>query len=495
MVNIEIQPPAEATQIITYVDRHVLSSSATSVTWDSTQVRDGWHAISVRAFGASGHFLGRSAIWVRSVNGNNHQPTATAACPSHSTPWTTGVSDHKGITFGGCTGARRASDYRCSYTQPVTCTTTAGSANYTISGYTPSSADVGKHLIIGMPYGINGSTSFLGAGGSSSVAVGLTLRVEVASVDGHTITGTTFAGGSPSAAAVNSVTNAECDLETDNAPLIQTAVNNLSDGGTLCVPPGAYGIDTGTEITNNATIYCEPGAIFYDARNDNYNGNYIASQGFYFLDDTAGGANGCTWVGTNTGARWSVPGQSQEPDVARPWFSENSSGLTFQHLTDLNMWGDDDVSLSSSGDSGPGTTNTTVTDVYSQGGWVYGPSVTTGSGNTFSNNVQRDVCFDNEPNDAAQAGLTHNNTWNGNVCVNDGAFPGELSASFGSNSNCTENNGCLTTEQIENNTFIGEVYVFPPCTSSGTLAGIWTNNSAQSNSTGNPACGCGGCGF
>jgi hypothetical protein len=45
--------------------------------------------------------------------------------------------------------------------QPVTCSTQAGSNSYTISGYTPTAADVGKDLIIGMSHGIGGSTSFV----------------------------------------------------------------------------------------------------------------------------------------------------------------------------------------------------------------------------------------------------------------------------------------------------------------------------------------------
>ena len=219
------------------------------------------------------------------------------------------MADHRGITFGGCAG--NGSSKSCTYTQPVTCSTIAGSNSYTISGYAPGNADIGKHLIIGMSYGIGGSTSFVGAGGISSVAVGLPLRVEVSSVSGQTIRGTTFSGGSSSADAVNSVTNAECDLETDNGPAMQAAVNALPTNGTLCIPPGSYGFDVGTQITNNATLFCEPGAVFYDARNDRYSGNFITSQLFDFLNDNGGGVNGCTYVGTNTGSYWGRPGQIQ----------------------------------------------------------------------------------------------------------------------------------------------------------------------------------------
>jgi len=378
----------------------------------------------------------------------------------------------------------------------MTCTTIAGSSNYTISGYTPSAADIGKHLIIGMSYGINGSVSYTGAGGSSSTAVGLPLRVLVSAVGGQTISGATFSGGSTSAAAVNSVTNAECDLETDNGPTMQTAVDALATGGTLCVPPGSYGFDTGVEITNNATIYCEPGAVFYDARNDRYQNNPFTEHLFDFFNDTAGGVNGCTYVGTNTGVSWTMPGDIAylEPDSNQPYYLESSSGLTFQNLTDLNNWADSDVTLTLPTDSSPGSVNNTVTNVYSQGGWAYGPALIAGSGNTFSNLIGRNICTDVEPNTSYEAGLTHNNTFDNLICIFDGTYVStNATASFGADpayygfGQCSGT--CSTTETVKNSQFIGKVQILPGC-SGGSITDPWTNNTKTSNSTGSPICGC-----
>ena len=95
---------------------------------------------------------------------------------------------------------------------------------------------------------------------------------------------------------------------------MRAAVNALPANGTLCVPPGSYGFDLGTQVSNNATIFCQPGAVFYDARNDDYSGNYITNKLFDFINDTAGGVNGCTYVGTNTGSYWRTPGHIQEPE-------------------------------------------------------------------------------------------------------------------------------------------------------------------------------------
>jgi hypothetical protein len=426
---------------------------------------------------------------------------ASASCPAGSTLWTTGVSDHKGITFGSCSGTRGTSNYACTYTQPVTCTTTSGSASYTISGYTPSSADIGKHLVIGMSAGIGGSTNTVGAGGNTTGYAGQPLRVKVSSVSGQTITGTTFSGGSSSANAAESVTNAECDLETDNAPTMTTALSNLgSSGGTLCVPPGQYGFDSGVEIQNNATIYCQPGAVFYDARNDSYQGNFGAEELFWWYGTTGGGVNGCTYVGTNTVGQWTIPAYADEPNRNHPYYTFNSSNLTFQHMIDMNVWADSDLELSADGDvAGKSSNYNIVNDVYTQQVDVAGPSVIIGNNNLFENLVGRDACIDLEPNNSTESGNTYSNTFNNDICINDRAYSGatQLGASFG---NCYTVYGgggqccgsCATTQAITNNTFIGDMTVWMGCasTSSGPITDTWTGNTAVSNSTGKPSCEC-----
>ncbi len=152
----------------------------------------------------------------------------------------------------------------------------------------------------------------------------------------------------------------------------EAAVNALPTNGTLCIPPGSYGFDVGTQITNNATLFCEPGAVFYDARNDRYSGDFITSQLFDFLNDNGGGVNGCTYVGTNTGSYWGRPGQIQEPNMKSSLLrSICVSVVSIAEFNRPDLWADSDVELTLGSDSDPGSNNNTIENNYTQGGWSF----------------------------------------------------------------------------------------------------------------------------
>lgn len=330
----------------------------------------------------------------------------------------------------------------------------------TIRGYTPSSSDVGKHLVIGMPLGIRGSTSTAGAGGSSFA--GETLRVLIASVHGQTIDFGSPVGSSPTTCQ-NAVTDAECDIGTDNAPLIQTFLDNQPAGASVCVPPGNYFMDSAVEVAQNVTIYCQSGAIFYEARNDHWTSTNFpqAAAMFYFDTLTGGGVNGCTAVSTNTGITYNKPtsqGINNLPDVARFWFLNNSTNMTFQNIVDLNNWGDSDFVMFSSNDTG-GSNNNIVRNTFSQGGFAYGPAVIAGANNTFSNNVMRDACYDIEPNNSVEASMSHHNVFDRFYCWNSGSgFYGSApdqgaTLSWGGGGGfgfCGDSSVCNSTQSITN---------------------------------------------
>jgi hypothetical protein len=373
----------------------------------------------------------------------------------------------------------------------------------TIRGYTPSGSDVGKHLVIGMPLGIRGSTSTAGAGGSSFA--GETLRVLIGSVNGQTINFGSPVGSSPSTCQ-NAVTDAECDIGTDNAPLMQTFLDNQPAGATVCVPPGKYFMDSAVEVTKNVTIYCQSGAIFYEARNDWWtNTNFPqAAAMFYFDTLTGGGVDGCTAVSTNTGITFNKPtlqGINNLPDVARFWFLNNSTNMTFQNIVDLNNWGDSDFVMFSGNDTG-GSNNNIVRNTFSQGGFAYGPAVIAGANNTFSNNVMRDACYDVEPNNSIEASMSHDNVFDRFYCWNSGTgFYGSApdqgaTLSWGGGAGfgfCGSSLVCNSTQSIANGNVQGNVYVHPGCASGSTISDTWANmNTHISNATGSPVCECGG---
>jgi len=438
----------------------------------------------------------------------------TASCPSGSINFADhgGVSDHVGISFGGCSGTGLSKD--CVYTQPVTCSTKAGTNRYTISGYTPSNADIGKHLVIGMPYKINGSMSFTGAGGSKYL--GQPLRVRVQSVSGQILTGTTlsrqagtnFEDGSTSANAVNTVTNAECDLETDNGPALQSIVNGGSD---VCIPPGSWGFDSSVQITtNNRHIHCLPGAVLYDARNDAYLGQGLPGRGggagffgrmlFSWQGVSGGGMDGCTYVGTNTGVYWNmdVPGagNGKQPDANVAIFTNNSTRLRFENLVGLNIWANTFVLLSGN-ENYPvagvkGTNDTVVTNVFTKNVWAYGAAIIFGHGNTFSNLVMRNSGPDIEPNNAAQADLTYGNTFTNIQSVIDDKPTNGATIDWSSRGGpfCQASATCNNGQTVTNSTIKGSFHVFPAC-ASGTIGGKWSGITLLSNETGNPTCFCG----
>jgi parallel beta-helix repeat protein len=81
-VSITTQVPASASLVKLYIDHRLSqSSSASTFSWDSTRVHDGWHSIQVHTYGparpgtqpsgvyaTTGRLLGSPAVWVRVAN-------------------------------------------------------------------------------------------------------------------------------------------------------------------------------------------------------------------------------------------------------------------------------------------------------------------------------------------------------------------------------------------------------------------------------------------
>lgn len=364
-------------------------------------------------------------------NGTNWIETSSvpAACPAGSTLWTTGVSDHVGIKLNSCTNIDTPSE-QCSVTaHTVVGATIAGLVGVTLTNYTPSGADVGKIAVVGMAYtGLGSGGSTVGAGGNSWA--GQTMRGKIANVAGQLINLAVDpnAGiGNSAYIAANTVSLASVDIGTDNSAPLQTAINNLSAGGTLCVPPGNYQVDLGVQINKNVTIFCQPGATFYDPRNDglpsgNDNRHFFIWYGGGTV--TSGGINGCSYVGTNTGIYWKQFGT--QPDDNRFAYTLSTSGnpisgITLQHNTMIDVWGDSGIALSTADDAGF-TSGSTVSHNYFQNGWAYGPALIAGPNNTFDHNVMHDVCDDNEPNNTTEANQNHGETWSNNTCIATGLY-------------------------------------------------------------------------
>ena len=416
-------------------------------------------------------------------------------CPSGSTLWTTGVSDHQGITLGGCSNVGTASE-SCGYNQPITCDATSGSATVTIHGYTPSVADVGKILVVGMPYKIAGSTTVTGAGGTGWP--GQTMRGKVNSVAGQSLTlvADTNTGSSTAHVAAATVSGAECDLGTDNSPALVGAINAASAGGTVCVPPGNYQVDSAVHITKNMTIFCEPGAVFIDPRDDGLptgSGNFFNSMFISFQGVTGGGVNGCTYMGTNTGIYWKQ--YPTQPDSNRFVFTAGASGLTLQNLTSLNIWGDTDLVFSTSDDVNF-SNNNTVSHTFTQNGWAYGPSVVAGHGNTLDHMIMRDVCNDVEPNNTTEANQTFGNTFSNFNCIATGQFFNNTTYSSnesvgGGGPVCGTNSTCAAGQTVSGtDTVVGSVSILRGCLN-GSPSGSYSGVTSSSNSTGSPQCNCG----
>lgn len=411
--------------------------------------------------------------------------------------------DHQGISFGGCSNVGTINE-QCSYTQPITCDTTAGSPIVTIHGYTPGSSDIGKILVVGMPYKINGSNMTTGAGGTSWP--GQTMRGVVSSAQGQEITlavDSNAGSGNRIYVAGATVTGAECDLGTDNSPALLDAVSAAPANGGVCIPAGDYQFDGPVHISKNVTIFCEAGAVMVDPRNDGLGtgaDNYFSKMFISFDDNvTGGGINGCTYMGTNTGIYWKQ--YATESDNNRFALVAGGSNLTFQNLTDLNTWGDSDIWLGTSDDSHFANHNT-VENSFTQGGWAYGPSVGAGAyDNTFNNNVMLDVCHDVEPNNTTEANNTYGNTFENFTCkatgmyYNNASYPTNESIG-GGGPYCGTNSTCASGQTVSGtNQVIGAVDVLRGCLN-GSASGNYSGVTGSGNGTGDPACNCGGsCGF
>lgn len=392
------------------------------------------------------------------------------------------IADHQGID-GSCSGTPGTSSVTCTYTKNVLCSTTAGSNQYTISGYTPTSGDVNKVLVIGMAYDFlkapGGST--VGAGGSSYA--GQPLVVKIGGVSGQTITGTTLAGGSSSANAANSVTNAECDLGTDNNPLLATALVS----GNATIPAGSYMVASPMQIPNGRTITCQAGAKIVDPRYDNYVGQFFNGGAWYFQNATSGGVNGCTIIGTNTYGGYPT---GSWPNADHMLYFLDSSNITIQNVTTMFRWEDSAIELNNT-TGGGGSNNNIVTNIIAYVGAYYGPSIIAGHNNTFSNITGIDNGgFDLEPNNDAQAGLTHDNSVTNSTWIADGNFNHvQYNWSSGAISFCLNNTACLNGQTITGNHFIGPNVVFSAC-SGNVIHGTWSGNTATANGAGSPNCQC-----
>jgi len=400
-----------------------------------------------------------------------------------------GVADHQGIG-GSCSGTGLSAS--CNISQPVTCSTRAGSNQYTISGYTPSTNDIGKYLIIGMPYGIKGSVSTTGAGGSSYQ--GQPLVVEIAAVSGQTISGRTIGNsgpttlsGSSSAAASNSVTNAECDLGSDNSPALQTALN--AGLRNIYIPAGSYLFNSPVSIPSNTTITCAPGAEIVHARNDRYGGPGLAyNLGWYWFDTTNDKVSACTFVGTNTYGHVIAC----LPDDNHMLFIANASNITISNNTIIGQWPDASPEISTFSDSYAAPTNIVITNNTFYIGSAYGPSIITGSNNTLSNNWMIDGCYDNEPNDSSEANADFSNSFSNSTCVSTGTHNGTWSVIFstGGWGACPASGICNNGQTVKNIQVQGPVGVQPTC-GSGFIGGVWSGVSALSSPAGRPSCSCG----
>lgn len=440
-------------------------------------------------------------------------PPAPAGC----TPGL--VCDEVGIT-ANCTGtAGSTTQPSCSVSHPVTADTTAGSPIITVHGYTLSSADIGKHIAVGMSFGIGGSTSITGAGGSSST-FGQPLRVQIASVNAAgcptntfpcTATATTFAGGSATAAAANTVTGANAEIGTPNGPLIQTLINN---NNTVTFGSGRMLIDSTVVIPSGKTLICQSGATFVDPRVDTYSGNSFGAggpQGFVWQSATSGSLTGpCKFQQTNVYG----PAISIHPIGNRPLFLWGSTNITIggttasapmQILNQVDDGAPQTYFLGSGCPSGsPCTTssNNTMHNIISWVGGAFGVSTIQGNGNVIDHTTGIDgACNDNEPNNTAEANLTFNNTFSNNICFSDSKYPGDRSFTgnttgntgwtyfgTGQTAGCATSSTCATSpaNTWTNNTAVGPVSVVDSNVTSMFKAG--SNWSQIPNAQGSPGC-------
>lgn len=400
-----------------------------------------------------------------------------------------GIADHHGIS-GRCSGISLSAS--CTISQPVTCSTTAGSNQYLMTGYTPTTGDVGKILVIGMPYGINGSKSTLGAGGSGYQ--GQPLVVEIAAVSGQTVTGGTISNsgptalsGSTTAAAANSVDNAECDLGTDNSPALQTLLN--SGYNNIYIPAGSYLFDSPVSIPSNTTITCARGAQIVDARNDNYAGPVLSNNlGWYWFDTTSDSVSGCTFVGTNTYGHII----SGLPDDNHMLFIANASNVRIHGNAIIAQWPDSSPEVNTFSDVYPPSSNVLVSNNTFYIGSAYGPAIITGTDIVFSNNWMIDACYDNEPDNTSEADTDYDNSFLSSTCVSTGKHNGSWNVVFsnGGTGFCPLSGICNTGQTVQNIRIQGPVSVEPTC-GFGSIGGTWSNVTSAHNDAGDPSCSCG----
>ncbi len=400
-----------------------------------------------------------------------------------------GIADHHGIG-GSCSGTGLSA--QCTISQPVTCSTSAGSNQYKITGYTPTSNDVGKVLIIGMPYGINGSTSAVGAGGGAYQ--GQPLVIEVASVSGQMVTGRTISQGGPtslsgssSAAAARTVTNAECDLGTDNSPALQSALHaGLTN---IYIPTGSYLFNSPVSIPSNTTITCAAGAQIVDARNDKYGGLALSNNlGWYWFETNNDTVSGCTFLGTNTYGHI----LAQLPDDNHMLFIANASNISITGNVIIGQWPDSSPLVSTFSDSARAPSNNVISNNTFYIGSAYGPAIVTGIKNVLSNNSMIDGCYDNEPNNASEANNDYGNSFLNSTCSSTGRHNGAWGVVFstGGWGACPVSGVCNSGQTVQNIQVQGPVNVEPTC-GFGFIGGTWANITAIRNAAGNPWCSCG----
>lgn len=210
--------------------------------------------------------------------------------------------------------------------------------------------------------------------------------------------------------------------------------------------------------------------------------------------------SGCTYLGTNVAVliNPSIPGAANEPNGNEAIYVHNSTGLTFQNLVGMNMWGDAFVTFGGN-ENYPtngmkGTTYSTAMNIFTKNGWSYGLAITFGSNNTFQNIITRNDGPDIEPNDAAEADLTYGNSYTNIVSIDD-ANPdnGSMFWSGGDNNFCRSSSVCNGGQSVINAFIEGAFSIFPSCTATApyTITGTWENILPENNQTGSPTCHCG----
>jgi hypothetical protein len=416
------------------------------------------------------------------------------------------VADEVGLT-GSCTGTPGTTGASCSYTQSATGSCVAGQNTVTVqSGITVSSALIGKDATLGMAFGINGSTSVVGAGGSEN---GQTWHGIISAVNGQVLTLNPFPAANSSSGTYsgpstcqNSVSGAQLIIGTDNGPILRKwfgAGNN-----TLTIPAGQYLVDDAVNnMPANTSVTCAHGAVLINPGDEQFYGPAVidnqefvtnAMTGRFNWNSSDGQPHGCTMLGTNT---YGLVGLTSNnfPHVSNAQAQiylgygtgalvSGVTGGTIQNVDFINTWSDDPVSID-------GASNVTVQDTVSMNGWAYGPSEIYGPNITFQNNSMINLCYDYEPNNSSQRAAAININYRNSSCVSN--IPS--SVCNGGSVECV--NAGLGGEQAFTNglTLVGAMIVFPPnggaCSSGAPVTGTWLNVTKSPNASGSPLCVCG----